>query len=604
MTANIVEEKAVATPGRKEDSVSVDALEKYEAIPDSNVENFESQPNFDLSNPKRQPNEEGLDFDALINGDELGTLPDHESGNFEKPLNNHPENSEPLTNNHASNAEASKNSQPFNSDVLTTDESTNSEAPFDYEDFEALPINEADSFEIPISNEDMMPETQPIGDVLVYVIQRSNDVVVAETLPNHEVVVSEIQQSSEMVMSEIQQSNEVVMPETQPNDEANILETQTFGFDDMVMLKAISENELDNPSTGANNQLSHSEIFADNELVDFDMILEDQQPKPESLPYSKAAPNSEPLIDDHMTGIKPIPQNNLNHLEAFSNDHLANSEGLSQEELSNSQTLTPHYDAQENNEAMHNNKLVSSQEDTKLPVSDAPSKDEITNAETPLTLSDEDYAPETQPSKRRKNRSEVWEHFTMVAVNPGCRRARCNQCSQSFSYSTGSKVVGTSHLKRHIAKGSCSTVARNREPNQSNPDAPNSRRRILNVVMEPFPDSDSTLFHAVAACMGNDWSMLKGGVFSFTYNQLVNGAAFEKLRPLLFVKNTDIVNGQLLLCKCIARTFSSIAKDLLGLAEELIRKIRDNVKYVKTSARNEEKFMNLKQLLQTKVYEL
>ncbi|KAK7251278.1 hypothetical protein RIF29_34333 [Crotalaria pallida] len=121
MNANIVKEKAVVTPGRKEDLVSVVPLGKYEAIPDSNVENSESQPNFDLSNPERQPNDEALDFDALINGDELGTLPDHESCNFKKPLNNHPENSESLTSNHASNVEASKNSQPFNSEVIPTD---------------------------------------------------------------------------------------------------------------------------------------------------------------------------------------------------------------------------------------------------------------------------------------------------------------------------------------------------------------------------------------------------------------------------------------------------------------------------------------------------
>ncbi|KAK7251277.1 hypothetical protein RIF29_34332 [Crotalaria pallida] len=344
-----------------------------------------------------------------------------------------------------------------------------------------------------------MLETQPIDEVLVYVIQQSNDAIVTETLPNHEVVVSEIQQSNEMVVSEIQQSNEMVVSEIQQSNEVVMPETQTFGFDDMIMLKAISENELANPSTDANNQLSHSEIFADNEL----------------------------------------------------------------EQLANSQTLTPHYDEQENNEAMHNNHLVSSQEDTELPVSDAPSNDEITNAETPLTLSDEDYAPETQPS---------------------------------------SKVVGTSHLKRHIAKGTCSTVARNRELYQSNPHTPNSRlhRRILNVVMEPFSDSDLALFHAIAACKGDDWSMLKGGVFSFTCNQPLNGVAFENLRPLLSVKNTDIVNGQLLLNNCIARTFNSIAKDLLGLAEELINKIWDNViKYVKTSATNEETLLKFKQLLQT-----
>jgi hypothetical protein len=32
--------------------------------------------------------------------------------------------------------------------------------------------------------------------------------------------------------------------------------------------------------------------------------------------------------------------------------------------------------------------------------------------------------PVTQPSKRRKKKSMVWEHFTIETVSPGCRRAR------------------------------------------------------------------------------------------------------------------------------------------------------------------------------------
>ena len=77
--------------------------------------------------------------------------------------------------------------------------------------------------------------------------------------------------------------------------------------------------------------------------------------------------------------------------------------------------------------------------------------------------------PETQPNERRKKKSIVWEHFTIETVGAGCRRACCKQCKQSFAYSTGSKVAGTSHLKRHIAKGTCPVVLRNQEKNQSSP---------------------------------------------------------------------------------------------------------------------------------------
>ncbi|KAK7824681.1 zinc finger bed domain-containing protein daysleeper [Quercus suber] len=161
---------------------------------------------------------------------------------------------------------------------------------------------------------------------------------------------------------------------------------------------------------------------------------------------------------------------------------------------------------------------------------------------------------ETQPNKRRKKKSIVWEHFTIENVSAGCRRACCKQCKQSFAYSTGSKVAGTSHLKRHIAKGTCPALLRNQGQNQQSPYTPRSRS--------------------------------------------LSEAALETLRPLLAIKNPLILNGQLLVGNCVARTFSSVAKDVLGSGEEIIKKIRDSVKYVKTSESHEEKFFELKRQLQ------
>ncbi|KAF5459193.1 hypothetical protein F2P56_023171 [Juglans regia] len=332
--------------------------------------------------------------------------------------------------------------------------------------------------------------------------------------------------------------------------------------------------------------------------------------------------------------------------------------------------------------------------------------------------------PEVQPNKRRKKKSIVWEHFTIETVSPGCRRACCKQCKQSFAYSTGSKVAGTSHLKRHIAKGTCPALLRNQGQNQSTPYTPRSRsvgtgsatdppkrryrspsspyimfdqdrcrneiarmiimhdyplhmvehpgfiafvqniqprfnmvsfntvqgdcvatylmekqnlmkfiegmpgrvcltldmwtssqtvgyvfitglfidsdwkmhRRILNVIMEPYPDSDTALSHAVAACL-SDWN-LESKLFSLTFNQPPSEAAVENLRPLLAIKNPLILNGQLLVSNCIARTLSSMAKDVLGAGQGIIKKIRDSVKYVKTSEAHEGKFVELKEQLQ------
>ncbi|KAL6965481.1 hypothetical protein U1Q18_052465 [Sarracenia purpurea var. burkii] len=332
---------------------------------------------------------------------------------------------------------------------------------------------------------------------------------------------------------------------------------------------------------------------------------------------------------------------------------------------------------------------------------------------------------ETLPNKRRKKKSIVWEHFYIETVGAGCRRACCKQCKQSFAYSNGSKVAGTSHLKRHIAKGTCPVLLRNQEKNQLTPysappkmgmamggtaDTPKRRyrtagsayfgfdpdrcrheiarmiimhdyplhmvehpgfvafvhnlqprfdmvsfntvqgdcvatyltekqslqkvieaipgricltldmwtssqtigyvfltgyfidhdwklhRKILNVVMEPYPDSDAAFSHAVAACL-SDWSM-EGRLFSLTMNQPLSEAGLDNLRALLSMKNPLILSGQLLVGNCLARTLSSIAQEALMAANETVNKIRDSVKYVKTSESHEEKFLELKQQLQ------
>ncbi|TYH57764.1 hypothetical protein ES332_D08G112700v1 [Gossypium tomentosum] len=345
---------------------------------------------------------------------------------------------------------------------------------------------------------------------------------------------------------------------------------------------------------------------------------------------------------------------------------------------------------------------------------------EATNMETTPVENNNELAlitPETQP-KRRKKKSMVWEYFTIETVSAGCRRACCNRCKQSFAYSTGSKVAGTSHLKRHIAKGTCPALLHDQYNNQLTPynpktggSEPRKRRyrspsspfipfdqdrcrheiarmiimheyplhmvehpgfiafvqnlqprfdkvsfntvqgdcvatylrekqslmkliegipgrvcltldmwtsnqtlgyvfitghfidfewklqsRVLNVIMEPYPDSDSALSHAVAACL-SDWS-LEGKLFSLTCNHPTSEAGLENLRPLLCTKNPLILNGQLLLGNCIARTLSSMAKDVLGAGHEVVKKIRDSVKYVKTSESHDEKFVQVKNQLQ------
>ncbi|KAG9141955.1 hypothetical protein Leryth_009323, partial [Lithospermum erythrorhizon] len=327
---------------------------------------------------------------------------------------------------------------------------------------------------------------------------------------------------------------------------------------------------------------------------------------------------------------------------------------------------------------------------------------------------------EARPIRRRKKKSIVWEHFTIKPVSPGSKRAFCKQCNQSFAYSTGTKVTGTTHLKRHISKGSCIVVLRNQKKDQLTPLSPPTKRRaysatprrryhtpqtpyipfdsdhcrpeiarmvlrhdyplhmvehpgfvsfskclqprfdmvsfntvqgdcvatylsekqnlqkvlaaipgrvcltldmwsscysvgyvfvtghfidsdwkmqakILNVIMEPYPDSDSAFSHAVTACLSN-WS-LERKLFSVAVNPPLSDASIDNLRALLSVKNPLILSGQLV-GNCLALTLGNIARDAFTYVNGTIKKVRDSVMYVKTSESHEDKFLELKQQLQ------
>lgn len=328
---------------------------------------------------------------------------------------------------------------------------------------------------------------------------------------------------------------------------------------------------------------------------------------------------------------------------------------------------------------------------------------------------------DAQPNKRRRKKSMVWEHFTIETVNPECVRAFCNQCKKSFAYISGSKVAGTSHLKRHIALGICPVGRNKQEKGQVIPHVPppvngtniprkrcrasngvpstyfdgdscsydlakmivqhdypldmvehsgfvdfaqslqpqfnvpsvsllheqimgiymrekqklmdlisgspgrlnltvdlctsnqslayvlltghftdhdwKLQRRILNVVEVQCPDLDTAFPHAIAACLG-DWC-IEDKLFTVTLDLThANQSARDNIRNLLPVKNSFVLKGQLLINSCYARTLRSLALDAIGSVRETVQKVRQSVKYVKTSDANEERFIRLKQQLQ------
>ncbi|KAI3947541.1 hypothetical protein MKW92_001858 [Papaver armeniacum] len=394
--------------------------------------------------------------------------------------------------------------------------------------------------------------------------------------------------------------------------------------------------------------------------------------------------------------------------------------------LENTETTENITETAENNEIKEDNEINENNENTQIN-----ENTEIINENNGLQLETENnglqlVTADAQPSKRRRKKSVVWEHFTVENVSAGCTRALCKQCKQSFAYSNGSKFAGTSHLKRHIAQGTClrRREGRNTPHTQLTPYTPENgvpgsasnpsrkrrrgssftpivpfdpdvsrqeiakmiimndyplhmvehptfvsfirtlqpqfnmanfttiqgdcvalylrekqslvklleglpgkisltvdmytsnqtlgyvfltghfidknwklHRRILNVVMVPSPHTGDALSHAIGVCLG-DWG-LENKLFSITLEKSMSSDTdTASLRGYLSIKNPLILKGQLLIEHCYAHVLSSMATDALNSMQELITKVRESVKYVKTSQIHDEKFLELKEQLQ------
>ncbi|XP_057786906.1 zinc finger BED domain-containing protein DAYSLEEPER-like isoform X2 [Salvia miltiorrhiza] len=123
------------------------------------------------------------------------------------------------------------------------------------------------------------------------------------------------------------------------------------------------------------------------------------------------------------------------------------------------------------------------------------------------------------------------------------------------------------------------------------------QRRIFNVTVAQFPDSETAFTRAIAACLG-DWG-IEDKLFTITLDlSHATQSARENIRNLLPVKNSIILKGQLLINSCYACMMRSLAQDSICSVRQTIQKVRQSVKYVKTSDANEERFNKLKQQLQ------
>ncbi|CAL1359134.1 unnamed protein product [Linum trigynum] len=510
---------------------------------------------------------------------------------------------------------------------------------------------------------------------------------------HNEVVVTE-EEKNEVAMHQ-QENSEIMVPE-----EANIEVAPPQDDNTQLVVPQEESTQMLTPHEDDNTQI-------DTQMIDEDtttqMIPSNEDNKPQMM-ISHDDNSSQLMMTDehhmvvsheenHHQMLMSHEENNNDQMVDGNHHHMGDQLMVMEEDSHNNQLMIPHHDEENNSQLM------------------LPNDDDNSDLVT----------PDSRPNKRRRKKSVVWEHFTIETVGDGCRRACCKQCKQSFAYSTGSKVAGTSHLKRHIAKGTCLALLRNHGHPQmlsyndtpggatSNPPkrryrSPNSssyfpfdsdrcrheiakmiimhdyplhmvehagfmtfvsnlqprfgmvsfntvqgdcvatylrekqnvmkfieglpgrvtltldmwtscesigyvfitghfidsdwkpQKKMLNVVMEPYPDSDAALSHAVACCL-SDWS-LEGKLFSVTFNHPVGDAGLESLLSLLCIKNTRILNGQLVLGNCISHTLTSMAKELLSTCRDLVSKIRDSVKYVKTLESHEDKFLDLKRQLQ------
>ncbi|KAJ4709050.1 zinc finger BED domain-containing protein DAYSLEEPER-like [Melia azedarach] len=656
-----------------------DAAMNSETQPNDEVMNPETQPNDAVMNPETQPNDTAMNpetqpKDAAMNP---GTLPQDAMVNPKT----HADNTETQPQDVVMNQETQPQDAVMNHETMPQDAVMNPETQPQNEMMnpETQLQNEMMNPEIQPQNEMMNPEAEPHHEMMNPEAEPHHELINHEMHPFHEMMSTEMQHHHEMMNAEMRHHHEMMNPETQPHHQMMNPETQPHH--EIMNPEAQPHHEMMNPEAQPHHQMMNSETQLHHEMMNSETQALHAIMSSETQPHD-AMMNPETQPNDVMM----TPEKHLNN-------------ELTVAEQPGNALATP--------EAQHNNALTIPEEhNNALAIVNTQPNNEVTS-------------PETQPNKRRKKKSIVWEHFTIETVSAGCRRACCKQCKQSFAYSTGSKVAGTSHLKRHIAKGTCPALLRNQDNNNQltpyNPriggsEPPKRRyrspslpyisfdqdrcrheiarmiimhdyplhmvehpgfitfvqnlqprfdkvsfntvqgdcvatylrekqslmkfiegipgrlcltldmwtssqtlgyvfitghfidsdwklqRRILNVVMEPYPESDTAFSHAVAACI-SDWS-LEGRVFSLTFNHPLSETGLDYLRPLLCIKNPLILNGQLLVGNCIAHTLSSMAKDVLAAGQEIIKKIRDSVKYVKTSESHEEKFLELKQQLQ------
>ncbi|KAL4293436.1 hypothetical protein AHAS_Ahas18G0127900 [Arachis hypogaea] len=197
-----------------------------------------------------------------------------------------------------------------------------------------------------------------------------------------------------------------------------------------------------------------------------------------------------------------------------------------------------------------------------------------------VSLAHPSLPPQPSGSSGRKNRSEIWEHF--IPIEGIEKYARCKSCNDQIKYAGGTSAMrqhwkrcfesNNEQSKRQRIEGGTSGLITS--PSVTKFDQAVTRRDVLGRAIEGCLDA---------------WKLHQ--VFTVTVDNVTsNDGAILYLKKRLNAWNSLVLKGDYLHMRCCAHILNLIVKDGLKEIDDSITRIRNAVKYVKSSPMRCESF--------------
>ncbi|CAN6442325.1 unnamed protein product [Victoria cruziana] len=115
------------------------------------------------------------------------------------------------------------------------------------------------------------------------------------------------------------------------------------------------------------------------------------------------------------------------------------------------------------------------------------------------------------------------------------------------------------------------------------------QRKILNFVMVGSPHTGEALSEILESCL-MEWN-IPHKVFAITLDDsLENGSLVTRIRESLYQKRLLLTDAQPFHMRCAAHVLNMVVQDGLTAVHDVIHKIRETIKYIKSSQTREQKF--------------